>query len=82
MRTHDHVGVSGPAGIAWAWRGPTAISCLVRVSAAGTLGAAPVTHGERGGAEQLVDRHVAQLASAGVSAIGEVHRELASGSAC
>jgi nucleotide-binding universal stress UspA family protein len=30
-------------------------------------------------AQQLVDRHVAQLASAGVSAIGEVHRELGVG---
>jgi nucleotide-binding universal stress UspA family protein len=30
-------------------------------------------------AQQLVDLHVAQLASAGVSAIGEVHRELGAG---
>ena len=37
--------------------------------------------GSMNDAQQLVDRHVAQLASAGVSAIGEVHRELGPGSA-
>jgi nucleotide-binding universal stress UspA family protein len=36
----------------------------------------PYVTESRGDAQHLVDRYVAQLASAGISATGEVHREL------
>jgi nucleotide-binding universal stress UspA family protein len=36
----------------------------------------PYATESRDDAQHLVDRHVAQLASAGISAVGEVHREL------